>query len=234
MSSAAASASRRSTRSPATPTSARRSLPISAGSPSIWMTLALGAKVSRLAGGAVVEARADADQEVALVDRVRWRRALPCMPDHAEEAGVGRKAPSPFSVATEGMPVRDANARNAASPRPPCRRRRRNTGAASSPPRSGASARASAPSSGARRPQPWACTKRADVHRAAATSLGRSISTGPGRPEARNVERLFTTRGDVVGIARSARNASRSAASAPECRLPGKRRCPSRPSPPGR
>ena len=55
--------------SPTMGTSACRFLEISAGSMSAWMTVASGAKVSRLAGHPVVEAGAQGDEQVALLQR---------------------------------------------------------------------------------------------------------------------------------------------------------------------
>ena len=70
---------------PTTGTSARRSLPISAASMSRWTTVAPGAKRVELAGDAVVEARADRDEQVALVHRpVRPLRAVHAGPAEVE------------------------------------------------------------------------------------------------------------------------------------------------------
>ena len=94
MSGRAVSWSRMMFRSPAIATSGRRSLPISAGSPSIWITFARGANVVELAGGAIVEARADADQEIAFVDR-EIGGAGAVHAEHAEEILGDRSAARP-------------------------------------------------------------------------------------------------------------------------------------------
>ena len=164
------------------PTSARRSLPISAGSPSIWMTRALRREAVELAGGAVVEARADADQQIAFVDRhVGGARAVHA--EHAEEVlrrrSAGRRGPS----ASRPRGCRSARRSRAARARPGrWRCRRRNRGSAPAPRRSArwrAAISASSSSAAAS-----AGTSHVGGHAPAfmPTSLGRSISTGPGRP----------------------------------------------------
>ena len=68
------------------------------------MRCALGANLRGIAGDAVVEARADRDQEVAVLDRVVGVRGAV----HAEHAqrqrSVVSTAPMPISVVTTGMP----------------------------------------------------------------------------------------------------------------------------------
>jgi hypothetical protein len=77
------------------------------------MRFALRRELRRHAGDAVVEARADRDQEVAVLDRiVRERRAVHAEHAHRERCVVS-KAPMPISVVTTGMPKPRANSRSA-------------------------------------------------------------------------------------------------------------------------
>ena len=81
-------------------TSGRRTLPNSARSMSTWMTLADGRERRDLAGHAVVEARAEADQQVAALDRGD-RRVDAVHPGHAQVLVGGcrgtRRGPSAWS-----------------------------------------------------------------------------------------------------------------------------------------
>ena len=65
--------------SPTIGTSAVRFLEISAGSMSAWMTLASGANVDSFAGHPVVEARTEADQQIAALQGSDGGH-VPCMP----------------------------------------------------------------------------------------------------------------------------------------------------------
>ena len=79
------------------PTSALRSLPISAASISRCSTFALGANVVQLAGGPVVEARAEHDQQIAFLHRVVGGRiAVHAQHAQVEADASGSTAPRPF------------------------------------------------------------------------------------------------------------------------------------------
>ena len=79
---------------------------------STWITLAWGAKAGDLAGDAVIEARAERDQQVALLDRGHRActcRACPACPRcWSCESG---NAPRAIKVVTTGIVVRSAKAR---------------------------------------------------------------------------------------------------------------------------
>ena len=79
--------------SPTIGTSAARFLPISAGSTSAWMTLASGAKRRQVAGHPVVEAGAERDQQIGLLQR-RHGRDRAVHAGHAEvlRVAVGERA----------------------------------------------------------------------------------------------------------------------------------------------
>ena len=134
-----------------------------------------------LAGRAVVEARADADQQVAIVDRhVRCARSVHSK--HAEEVRIaGRNAAEALQGGDGGdarcaWQIRAARARRGRSPR-----RRRSRGPAPTlrrsrrwPRRSAASSTSASASAGR--------SNGAGTAAITPTSFGRSISTGPGRP----------------------------------------------------
>ena len=97
-------------------------LEIDDGSMSMWMILrSLGDEVLRVADHAVVEARADGEQHVAVLHRhVGFVGAVHAQ--HAEELRVARRdsAPRPISVLVHGKPSRStscASARRDALPR---------------------------------------------------------------------------------------------------------------------
>ncbi len=196
-------APRDSARSPSRPASAKRSLPISARVGVHVDDAGLGREAVQLARGAVVEARADADQQVGFLDGVVGG-AVAVHAQHAEEVLVARgdradtlqrgddRDAAGLRVGAEGVARRR---------RWGCRRRRtardagrRGSARVRSPP---ARDRATGASAAASRRSAWSPAPRWS------TSFGRSISTGPGRPSLAIVEGL----GD--GLAGCPRHAAR-------------------------
>ena len=183
-------------RSPTMGICTSRTLPISAGSMSMWTTSACGANSSSLPRHPVGEARARRDDEVAFRHARGSRtssRACPRAPGSARcDAG---NAPLPMSVVTTGMLHELGQRQRALRWRRKTRRR---------PPRRarGGTAclmRATACLHLLRRCRGrWACTRAGPRRRgysnvtsvSLARSLGTSMSTGPGRPVLRDVERL--------------------------------------------
>ena len=98
--------------SPTIGTSARRFLPISAGSMSTWTTLAPGAKESRLP-----VTRSSKRAPRLMIRSLRCRPAtaatVPCMPGMPRCCGwLSGKAPRAIRVVTTGMPVNSASSRS--------------------------------------------------------------------------------------------------------------------------
>ena len=110
----AVSRSRIAVRSPAMPTSGRFNLPISAGSPSIWMIRARGAKVSTLpVARSSKRAPTQISRSHSSIAVLAARRAVHA--EHAEEARrVGRQA----AQALQGRDRGDAGARREGAQRP--------------------------------------------------------------------------------------------------------------------
>ena len=82
--------------SPTIGTSAMRFLEISAGSMSAWITLASGANDRQLAGDAVVEAGAEGDDEVGLLQAGdRGHRAVHAGHAEVERVAVGHASRAP-------------------------------------------------------------------------------------------------------------------------------------------
>ena len=89
---------------------AARFLEISAGSTSMWMILAPGAhSLITVDSDALVEAHADGQDRVRLLEGVGGRVAMPCIPGMPTNRGwVPGNPPRPIRVVLTGIPVSSA------------------------------------------------------------------------------------------------------------------------------
>ena len=188
---------------PTTGMSAWRIFEISAASMSRWTTVAPGANAETLPGDAVVEARADRDDQVGLVQR----EVRPLRPVHAGPADV--QLVRLGEAALRHQRRHDRQPRRLGEPEQlvgrvaRSARRRRRTGWAAPPRRSPAAAATvwrGCPRRGGFQPGRVTSSGYEKSSSASWMSRGMSTSTGPQRPVRRDVERGLDHVRDLVDV----------------------------------